>query len=89
MLRKRGFFGRRPAAAAAAATQEDEASFFTPLEEALGLGVAALGLYSQIGNGLSFEIPFPLSLVTWPFELAERWIQWSITKNRDEPQYAL
>lgn len=74
MLRKRGFrlFGLIP-------KDCDKSS----LDEILGLLVAALGLYSQIGNGFSFDIPFPLNLVTWPFELAERWIQWAITKDTD------
>ena len=53
------------------------------LDEILGLAVAAAGLYSQIGHGFSFVIPFPLSLVTWPFEIAERWIQWAITEDVD------
>jgi hypothetical protein len=42
----------------------------TYLDEILGFGLAALGLYAQIGNGFSFQVPFPLNLVTWPFEIA-------------------
>jgi len=74
MLRKRGvrLFGLIP--------KDCDKSF---LDEILGFLVAALGLYSQIGHGFSFDIPFPLNLVTWPFELAERWIQWTITKDMD------
>lgn len=53
----------------------------TYLDEIVGLLVAGLGLYSQIGNGFKFEVPFPINLVTWPFEVAERCIQWSITKD--------
>lgn len=53
----------------------------TPLDEVIGLLVAAMGLYTQIGNGFSFEIPFPFSLITWPFALVENWIQWQITKK--------
>jgi hypothetical protein len=51
------------------------------LEEMLGFMVATLGLYSQIGNGINWTIPFPLSLVTWPFEWAERWLQWQFTED--------
>jgi hypothetical protein len=54
----------------------------THLDEFLGYIIALCGLYSQIGQGFSFEVPFPLSLVTWPFDLAERWIQWQITRKR-------
>ena len=72
MLRKRGI-GRMP--------QDGDNKLF--LEEVLGFLVAAAGLYSQIGHGISFRIPFPLRLVTLPFELAEHWIQWAITKNVD------
>jgi hypothetical protein len=52
----------------------------TPIDEVFGFIVAGLGLYSQIGRGFDFKVPFPLSLVTWPFDLLERWIQWQITK---------
>jgi hypothetical protein len=54
------------------------------VENMLGITVGGVGFYTQIEhqykNNFSFEIPFPLSLVTWPFDLAERWIQWYITK---------
>lgn len=53
----------------------------TWMDELLGYSVAGLGLYSQVGNGFSFQVPFPLNLVTWPFELVERWIQWQITPD--------
>jgi len=53
------------------------------VDEVLGFVVAAFGLYSQVGNGFDFKIPFPLSLVTWPFEIAERVIEWQITKDID------
>ena len=56
----------------------------TPLEEGVGFLIAALGFYTQFEaqwrNGFSFEVPFPVSLITWPFDFAERWIQWRITK---------
>lgn len=72
MLRKQGvrWFGLIP--------EDCDRSY---LDEIVGYTVAAFGLHSQIGNGFNFDIPFPLSLVTWPFELAERWIQWQITKR--------
>jgi hypothetical protein len=54
------------------------------LDEFLGFVIASFGLYSQIGRGFSFEIPFPLNLVTWPFDLMERWIQWQITKKANQ-----
>jgi hypothetical protein len=52
----------------------------TPIDEVFGYLVAGLGLYSQIGRGFDFKIPFPLCLVTWPFDWLEKWIQWQITK---------
>lgn len=56
----------------------------SPLEDIIGFTVAAIGFYTQIEtqhkNGFTFEVPFPISLVTWPFDIAERWIQWEITK---------
>jgi hypothetical protein len=72
MLRKRGIrlFGLIP--------EDSDKSY---LDEIVGFTVAAFGLYSQIGDGFDFDIPFPLSLVTWPFGLAERWIQWQITNK--------
>jgi hypothetical protein len=39
---------------------------------------AFLGFYYQFRMG--FDIPLPLSLVLWPFNLAEYYIRWSITK---------
>ena len=53
----------------------------TFLDEIIGLMVAGIGLYSQIGHGFDFRVPFPLSLVLWPFDIAEKWIQWQITKD--------
>jgi hypothetical protein len=56
----------------------------TMLDEILGFMIAGLGFYTQIDaqykNAFSFKVPFPLSLVTWPFDWAEKWIQWYITK---------
>lgn len=59
--------------------QEDDEK--TPVDEVLGLLVAAAGLRFQLQSGFSFRVPFPLSLFTWPFDWAERWIQWQITKK--------
>ena len=60
-------------------SDQDEQSV---LDEVLGLGVAGLGMYSQIQTGIdtgfSMRVPFPMSLVTWPFNLAEKWIEWLI-----------
>jgi hypothetical protein len=53
----------------------------TVLDEVIGLMVAGLGLYTQIGHGFSFQIPLPWNLVTWPFSLAENWIQWQIIRD--------
>eukprot|EP00980_Cylindrotheca_fusiformis_P026284 scaffold15718_cov126-Cylindrotheca_fusiformis.AAC.2 len=61
-----------------------ESDIESPLEDVIGFLVAGLGFYTQIEtqfkNGFTFEVPFPLSLITWPFDLAERWIQWEITQ---------
>jgi hypothetical protein len=63
----------------------DETGKETPLDEILGFTVAGLGFYTQmhaqIENNFSFEVPFPLRLVTWPFDWAEKWIQWTITRE--------
>lgn len=56
----------------------------TALDEMVGVTVAGLGLYSQIGTGFNLSVPFPLNLVTWPFDCAEKWIQWQITKDADK-----
>jgi len=57
----------------------------SPLDEIIGFMIAGLGFYtqmeSQFKNGFSFKVPFPISLVTWPFDWAEKWIQWKITKD--------
>jgi hypothetical protein len=56
----------------------------TALDEVIGFMLAALGFYTQFEtqwrSGFSFRVPFPLYLLTWPFDWAERWIQWQITK---------
>eukprot|EP00546_Thalassionema_frauenfeldii_P019646 CAMPEP_0178900974 /NCGR_PEP_ID=MMETSP0786-20121207/3762_1 /TAXON_ID=186022 /ORGANISM="Thalassionema frauenfeldii, Strain CCMP 1798" /LENGTH=372 /DNA_ID=CAMNT_0020572019 /DNA_START=405 /DNA_END=1520 /DNA_ORIENTATION=+ len=44
------------------------------LEEALGYVVAAAGIYVQLGDGsLDPSIKFPFTLLTWPFNIAEKW----------------
>ncbi|GAX15175.1 hypothetical protein FisN_12Lh122 [Fistulifera solaris] len=57
----------------------------TVFDEIIGFIVAGLGFYTQFESqwrsGFSFRVPFPISLVTWPFDLAENWIQWQITKQ--------
>lgn len=74
MLHKRGirFFGLI-----------DETGEESPLDEILGFLVAGIGFWTQIQaqyeNGFSFEVPFPFYLVTWPFDWAEKAIQWAIT----------
>lgn len=79
----RMIFRRRSSRADADEKQIDiaEATF---LDEAIGLAVAGLGLHAQIGSGFDFTVPFPLSLVTWPFDALEYWIQWQITKEATE-----
>uniref|UniRef100_A0A7S3PCK5 ABC transmembrane type-1 domain-containing protein n=1 Tax=Amphora coffeiformis TaxID=265554 RepID=A0A7S3PCK5_9STRA len=61
--------------------EDDETTMF---DEIIGFLVAGLGFYTQFESqwrsGFSFKVPFPLSLITWPFDWAERWIQWQITK---------
>jgi len=60
-------------------SDDDEQSV---LDEIFGLAIAGLGMYSQIETGIdtgfSMRVPFPMSLVTWPFDLAEKWIEWQI-----------
>lgn len=55
-------------------------------ENLIGMVVGCVGFYTQIEyqykNNFSFQIPFPISLVTWPFDFAEKWIQWHITNHK-------
>jgi hypothetical protein len=59
----------------------DETTLF---EEIIGFSVGSLGFYTQmecqVKNNFSFVVKFPFNLLTWPFDVAERWIQWYITK---------
>lgn len=54
-------------------------------EQVVGFAVGGLGFYTQLETQykqkFSFAVPFPVSLVTWPFDLAERSIQWYITER--------
>jgi hypothetical protein len=55
----------------------------TLFEELVGFSVGSLGFYTQMEcqyrNNFSFQVKFPFNLITWPFDIAERWIQWYIT----------
>ena len=53
---------------------DDETSY---LDEVLGWSLAALGFYFQWS--MSFDVPFPLNLLTWPLELAEWYVRAQIT----------
>lgn len=50
----------------------------TYIDEAFAYAFAAMGFFFQFKMG--FDLPFPLNLVLWPFNLAEYYIRWSITK---------
>jgi hypothetical protein len=64
---------------------EDDEADLSIGEQVVGFAVGGLGFYTQVEtqlqNKFSFVVPFPLSLLTWPFDLAERWIQWYITEK--------
>lgn len=51
----------------------------TNIDEYLSYLFAAMGFYTQFRDG--FGLPFPLNLILWPFELAEYYIRWTITKR--------
>ena len=61
----------------------DETGQESPLDDILGFTIASIGFWTQMEaqfqNNFSFEVPFPISLVTWPFDYIERAIQWAIT----------
>ena len=52
-------------------------------EQVVGFAVGGLGFYTQMEtqykHKFAFAVPFPVNLVTWPFDVAERSIQWYIT----------
>jgi len=51
------------------------------LDEILSYLFAGLGFYFQFMN--KFSLPAPLNLILWPFQVAEYYIRWSITKNME------
>jgi hypothetical protein len=50
----------------------------TSFDENMSYVFAALGFYFQYKLG--FDMPFPFNILLWPLEVAEYYIQWSITK---------
>jgi ABC-type uncharacterized transport system permease subunit len=48
------------------------------VDEMLSYLFAGLGFYFQLKLG--FNMPAPFSWLLWPFELAEYYMRWSITK---------
>jgi len=50
----------------------------TYIDEVAAYIFAGLGFYFQFS--LHFDVPFPFNWLLWPFELAEWWIRWTITK---------
>jgi hypothetical protein len=66
-------------------TLEQNVVSFSPLDEIIGFTVAAIGFWTQMEvqykNNFSFQVPFPFTLITWPFDFLERWIQWVITSE--------
>jgi hypothetical protein len=50
------------------------------VDEILSYLFAGLGFYFQFTN--YFLLPAPLNLILWPFQLAEKYIQWTITKRK-------
>lgn len=51
---------------------------YTFIDEAVGYLLAALGFYFQFKFG--FSAPFPFNLILLPFETAETYLRWVITK---------
>jgi hypothetical protein len=49
------------------------------LDEWLSYLFAGLGFYVQFQHG--FSLPSPLNLILWPFEFAEYYIRWTITRK--------
>lgn len=48
----------------------------TYLDELVGYGIAALGLLFQLSTG--FSLPFPLSILLFPFSLMEYFLIWFV-----------
>lgn len=51
----------------------------TYLDEAIGYGVAILGLWFQLGLG--FSLPFILQIFLWPFTFAEWFLIWTVSSS--------
>jgi len=50
----------------------------TLIDEIFGYAFALLGVYVQFKT--SFHVPFPLNLATFPFDWAEYYLKWTVTK---------
>jgi len=50
------------------------------VDEGLMYGFAGLGFYTQFKMG--FQLPFPLNLVLFPFQIAEQYIRYVITYGK-------
>lgn len=50
------------------------------LDELIGYGMAALGLWFQLSMG--FAVPFPLNIVLFPFTILEYVLIWAITNHK-------
>ena len=48
------------------------------VDEVLSYIFAGLGFYYQYISG--FSLPTPLNYILWPFQIAEYYLRWSITK---------
>ena len=46
-------------------------------DEVLSYVFAGIGFFWQFKAG--FKVPFPLTLLLWPFDVIEYWLRWSIT----------
>lgn len=49
------------------------------VDEVLSYIFAGTGFYFQFKN--KFLLPAPLNLILWPFQMAEYYIRWTITKQ--------
>jgi hypothetical protein len=49
----------------------------TMLDEAVGYGLALVGLYFQLAFG--FGLPFPLNILLFPFRIAEYLLIWIVS----------
>lgn len=50
------------------------------LDELVGYGLAALGLWFQLSMG--FAVPFPLNVILFPFTLIEYFLIWAVTNHK-------